>query len=164
MKAPTTPPFSRILRVDDARRGEARFPFEADVAERAALAKLNGLVAIETFAGEVEATPRPGGRISLRGRALAKVVQTCVVSLDEFAAEVVCPIEADFVEARPTDAARQPRGGRTREIDVDPVEDAPDEILDGRIDVGALAAEALSLALDPYPRKPGVAFVAPPET
>ena len=41
-------------------------------------------------------------------------------------------------------------------------EDPPDPIVDGKIDLGALAAEFLALGLDPYPRKPGVAF-DPPE-
>jgi hypothetical protein len=39
--------------------------------------------------------------------------------------------------------------------------DPPDPIIGGRIDLGALAAEFLSLGLDPYPRKPGVDFEAP---
>ncbi len=30
--------------------------------------------------------------------------------------------------------------------------------MNGRIDFGALTAEFLALGLDPYPRKPGVAF------
>ena len=36
-------------------------------------------------------------------------------------------------------------------------------MIDGRIDLGALAAEFFALGLDPYPRKPGAEFVAPPE-
>ena len=34
----------------------------------------------------------------------------------------------------------------------------PDEITNGQIDLGALAAEFLMLGLDPYPRKPGADF------
>ena len=37
-------------------------------------------------------------------------------------------------------------------------EDEPDPVIDGKIDLGALAAEFFALGLDPYPRKPGVAF------
>ncbi len=36
--------------------------------------------------------------------------------------------------------------------------DPPDPIVNGRIDLGQLAAEFLALGLDPYPRKPGVEF------
>ena len=39
--------------------------------------------------------------------------------------------------------------------------DAPDPIVDGKIDLGALAAEFMVLGLDPYPRKPGAEFVPP---
>ena len=39
--------------------------------------------------------------------------------------------------------------------------DAPEPIVDGLVDLGALVAEFLALGLDPYPRKPGVAFVEP---
>jgi hypothetical protein len=35
-----------------------------------------------------------------------------------------------------------------------------DPIIDGQIDLGALAAEFLALNLDNYPRKPGVMFEA----
>ena len=37
-------------------------------------------------------------------------------------------------------------------------EDEPDPVIDGKIDLGALAQEFFALGLDPYPRKPGVAF------
>ena len=40
-------------------------------------------------------------------------------------------------------------------------DDEPDPIVDGKIDLGALAAEFLALGLDPYPRKPGAEFAAP---
>ena len=42
-------------------------------------------------------------------------------------------------------------------------DDEPDPIVDGKIDLGALAAEFFALGLDPYPRKPGVAFEPPAE-
>ena len=44
----------------------------------------------------------------------------------------------------------------TDESDTDP-------IVDGKIDLGALAAEFFALGLDPYPRKPGVSFESPEE-
>ena len=44
-----------------------------------------------------------------------------------------------------------------------PVEagDRPESIVDGRLDLGALATEFLILGIDPYPRKPGAVFEAP---
>ena len=40
--------------------------------------------------------------------------------------------------------------------------DPPEPIENGRIDLGAVTAEFLALGLDPYPRKPGVAFESGP--
>jgi hypothetical protein len=37
-------------------------------------------------------------------------------------------------------------------------QDPPDPIMNGQIDLGALAGEFLALNLDLYPRKPGVTF------
>ena len=41
--------------------------------------------------------------------------------------------------------------------------DPPEPIVNGRIDLGAVTAEFLALGLDPYPRKPGVAYEPAPE-
>jgi uncharacterized metal-binding protein YceD (DUF177 family) len=40
-------------------------------------------------------------------------------------------------------------------------DDPPDEIEGGVVDLGAYVVEHLALALDPFPRKPGVEFEAP---
>ena len=59
-------------------------------------------------------------------------------------------------------APPRPAPLRTRRFAVlAPIEEPPDPIIEGRIDLGALAAEFLALGLDPYPRKPGVDFAAP---
>lgn len=41
--------------------------------------------------------------------------------------------------------------------------DEPDPIIDGKVDLGVLAAEFFALGLDPYPRKPGASFKPPDE-
>jgi hypothetical protein len=45
-------------------------------------------------------------------------------------------------------------------VEVTPV-DAPEPLIGGSIDLGAIASEFLMLAIDPYPRKAGVAFEPP---
>jgi hypothetical protein len=37
-------------------------------------------------------------------------------------------------------------------------------MVQGAVDLGALATEFLLLGIDPYPRKPGVAFAPPADT
>jgi hypothetical protein len=41
--------------------------------------------------------------------------------------------------------------------------DPPEPLVDGMVDLGKIATEFLILGIDPYPRKPGAAFVAPPD-
>ena len=41
-------------------------------------------------------------------------------------------------------------------------DDAPEPLVDGTVDLGAIATEFLILGIDPYPRKPGAVFEAPP--
>jgi hypothetical protein len=79
-----------------------------------------------------------------------------VVTLDPFDSTMREEVDVDF-------AAPDAFAGT-------PAEDAeiPDPIVNGRVDLGSLTAEFLALGLDPYPRKPGVAFEPPagdaPET
>jgi hypothetical protein len=40
-------------------------------------------------------------------------------------------------------------------------DDAPEPLVGGNVDLGALAIEFLLLAMDPYPRKPGAVFEPP---
>jgi Large ribosomal RNA subunit accumulation protein YceD len=93
--------------------------------------------------------------VRVRGEVYAEVTQTCVVTLE--------PIEAivrEAVDVRFAEPAQEHRRGNldapgvAELIDLDS-DDPPDAIENGRIDLGALAAEFLALGLDPYPRKPG---------
>jgi uncharacterized metal-binding protein YceD (DUF177 family) len=82
-------------------------------------------------------------RLVAHGQLHAEVVQTCVVSLEDFPASVDERFTVLFVPV-----------GEESEDD-DPA--TPDEISyeNGVIDLGEAAAEQLALALDPYPRAPG---------
>jgi hypothetical protein len=156
-------PFSRPIRVDAIPREGLEKRIEADEAERAALAAFNSLPAIGRLA--VAFSLRHGGRgaVLVHGELSADVTQTCAVTLEPFEASV-----SDLIDLRlaPKREAPARRGGAADEIETIIVgvgeEDEPDPIIDGKIDLGAIASEFLTLSLDPYPRKPGVAFEPPP--
>jgi hypothetical protein len=64
----------------------------------------------------------------------------------------------------PRDVLELPRSGTEDELEPREVKwDDPEPLVDGKIDLGALATEFLILGLDPYPRKPGAVFDPPPE-
>ncbi|HJN04521.1 MAG TPA: YceD family protein [Alphaproteobacteria bacterium] len=87
----------------------------------------------------------------------AEVEQICGITLNPLRQTVEEAIELTYVTELVEKIAPQPR-----EVAVDPVRGEP-EILTGTVvDAGAVVAEHLALALDPYPRTPGaVAETAP---
>ena len=121
---------------------------EADDAECAALAARMRLPAIERFSCRFRLVAGFGGTIDAEGHLRARIVQTCVVSLDDFTAELSERFALRFV----------PRGRETFDADPEAVDEIP--YAPGSIDLGEAAAEQLALALDPYPRRPGVALPA----
>jgi hypothetical protein len=91
----------------------------------------------------------PTGVVHLAGRLEADVVQTCTVTLAGFPSHVEDSFETDFSAESV---------GFQGEIVLDIDSEPPEPIIDGMIDLGELVTQYLSLALDPYPRAPGVGF------
>lgn len=129
--------------------------FAATPAQRQALAERFGLLELSRF----EATAvvaRATGQKGLRSRIHfeAEVVQSCVVTLEP----VPALIEEDFaVLFRPEPGAA--KGVKPGEIVVSLDDEEAEPLVDDRIDIGAVTAEHLALAIDPYPRKPGAAII-----
>ena len=176
--AQARPAFSRPVLITDLLRDPARsWDIEADAGERQALAELNEIEGVASLKAKFNAV-KAGKFIRIAGRLDSRLTQICVVSLDPFESEFSEEIDARFFEEptgparrvaldarsergagsrrRPAPATRQP----PESVSMD--EDEAEAVVDGRIDLGALASEFLTLALDPYPRKPGVAFDASP--
>lgn len=124
---------------------------EATPEERSALAADLGLCAIPALTGRLHVKPTRGG-VHVSGRVRATIVQTCVVSLEDFETKLDEEVAVEFVELDERRPAATPRV--VDEEDDDP----PDEIIDGRVDLGSITAEFLALGLDPHPRKPGAVF------
>ena len=143
--------FSRSVRVEPLPRDGLELEIEADPQERAALAALNNLVEITSLKATFRITKWRKG-VHVTGEVFAKVTQNCVVSLEPFEAEITSPLDMRYLpedSKRPADDSLE---------DLEP----PDPLIDGHIDLGAVAGEFLTLALDPYPRKPGAVFTPQP--
>ena len=143
----TAPEFSRPVRVDTLGPAPRQLQIEAEEAERAALARRFGLIAIGRLAAALSLT-REGDEVALTGRLSAAVSQACIATGVPLAAEIEAPFALAF---RP-----QPEPpGRDEEVELG--EQDLDIVFyeDGAIDVGEAVAETLLLNLDPYPRAPG---------
>jgi hypothetical protein len=142
-------PFSRPVPVHDVPMSGKEIALTADPAEREALAKFLKVPEVKRFEAHFNLKPRGDGGLSVTGELEADVVQTCVVTLENFPATVKEEIEVRYVDKDETPPATP---GEEHEADLD----APDVLINGTADLGMLAAEHLALGLDPYPRKPGV--------
>jgi hypothetical protein len=145
----SAPEFSRPVAIDQVGERGRTVDISANAEERAGLARRFGLVSLE----RLEAT----GRLTrstvfyrLELDWVADVVQTCVVTLEPIAEHL-----SDHLDER------YGLADQDTELDLDPEADAPEPVEEGIIDVGEAVAQALSLSLDPYPRKPGSTLEVP---
>jgi hypothetical protein len=119
----------------------------ADAAERAALARRFGLVALDRLAAEIELVREPGGTILLAAAFEADFAQECIVTLDPVAGSVS---ERFLLRYGPADAEEAAPAG-----DDDPAFEPLDR---EAIDIGEAVAQEFSLALPPFPRAPDAAI------
>lgn len=148
----TDPEFSRPIAVDKIDRPK-ELHLTAEKAERDALARRFDLKALDRLEAWVTVKPQSKGRIiRLDGHIEGDVTQTCVVTLDSMAASVAEDFSMVFSAEREDNAP-----GREVLLEVED-DDPPEPIIDGQIDLGEVVAEHFSLAIDPFPRKPGAEF------
>jgi uncharacterized metal-binding protein YceD (DUF177 family) len=159
---PESAPFRRIVRVEAIPQDGQTLAIEASPSEREALALLYRIPAIAALTATLRVERAGQGGARVMGAVHAEFTQVCVVSLEPFAATVDEDIDVKFAPQPEGNSGRRP----LRETETVSIadEDEPDPVIEGKIDVGALAAEFFALALDPYPRKPGVEFAAPAES
>jgi uncharacterized metal-binding protein YceD (DUF177 family) len=129
---------------------------EADQAIRNAVADVGGLREVLSVLASLDVTPERGGRFHVAGHVRARIGQTCVVTLEEMETDIDEPIDLTFApsEQIPEMSALVDEAGESEEETPDP----PEPIENGLIDLGRVATDALYLAVDPYPRKPGAVF------
>ena len=148
-------PWHVPVALDDVPEEGQHFDLAADADTRAAVARVAGLRDLPRFEASFDVTRH--GRVGLHvaGRVSATAGQTCVVSLEPLANEVTEDIDLLF---KPPPAVQQEAEGDARDRSVD---GEAELLLDGKVDLGALATEFLILGLDPYPRKPDAIFQPP---
>lgn len=152
--------FSYPVHVAEVPQSGLDISIEADAATLRALAVSDGLPNIARLAADFHVVPKGNARFNVSGEVHARLTQICGVTLEPFETDVVEPIDVDF--APPAEAAQAAAAFAaliaSDALDAVQDRDPPDPIVDGKIDLGMLAAEFLALGLDPYPRKPGLSF------
>ncbi len=147
---PDRPEFSRPVPLDAIDAAGITHTLRATERERAGLAQRFGFAGIERL--EAELTVRRTGTeaiIRVAGRLAAEVVQECVVTLEPTRRVVEEEIDERFAPAA---------GSQRGEVVVDAEDDEPEPLEGESIDLGEVVAQCLALAVDSYPRAPGVEF------
>jgi hypothetical protein len=143
-----------VLADNVSRAGVSR-EYKATAADCTAVAEYLGIQAVNRLSLTCRLSRRDSGRIRVRGTLEAEAVQACVVTCEPVTETVREDVEADFA-AEPDEES-----GET-DLHVCMDDTGPPELMtSGRVELGALAVELLSLSLDPYPRAPGAEFRAP---
>jgi uncharacterized metal-binding protein YceD (DUF177 family) len=142
----TAPEFSHLIRLDTIGAEAQAVSITATEAERAALARRFGLLALHRLDAEARVA-REGDAVIVTGRLSAALDQACVATGVAVPAQLDEPFAIRFVAS----GANEPDA----EIELD-ASDCDVMEHDGRaIDLGEAVAQTLSLALDPFPRGPG---------
>jgi uncharacterized metal-binding protein YceD (DUF177 family) len=162
LEAREVSPLTRPVAVDSIKAAGQHMDVTLGEGEAASLAKFLGLASIERLKARYKVT-RNGDHAAIKGTLEAEVHQICVVSLEPFPVKVREDVAMKFAPESEIEKmeARLLAQSEDSSIDLGNVIDAdnfPEPVIDGRIDLGAATTEFLSLALPPYPRKPGVVF------
>ena len=139
-------PISYPVRVDDIPVSGLDVALAPDDAERVVLAKFFDVPALPRLSAQFNLR-RKGHRVTVTGDIVGDVIRICVVSLDEFPMTIQEHVALVFDETADPDAELP-----------EEEHDAPEPLVDGVIDLGAILCEFTALGLDPYPKKPGAVF------
>jgi hypothetical protein len=141
-------PFARPMAVGRlSRTHPAPFRIEADAQERAALAGFLGVARVDELSFEGALMPAGAEAWRVRGRMVAALEQTCVVTLAPVPVHLNVELERLYLPEERLPPVREVHVAHDEEDEPDPFSTS--------IDPAALALESLVLMLDPYPRAEG---------
>jgi uncharacterized metal-binding protein YceD (DUF177 family) len=124
------------------------FDLRPNAPERAAVAAYLDILAVPEMRFRGTITPAGRRDLVLEGELTARVVQPCVVTLEPVTTRL-----SEHVERRYVEDFVLPEGDEVEMPEDDGIEPLPQAI-----DLGAVATEALALALPLYPRAPGASL------
>ncbi len=154
------PPFEYLYELGSLGRAGAELRIEADGDQRARIAAWADVRAVEAFGATVSLRKHSADRLSVHAALVADIVQDCVVTLEPVRSHLEIDVHRELHLAHRI---------RTKPGESIPLtaaagdDDVPEEIEDLTYDLAAPLLEELVLAIDPFPRAPGVEFAAPAE-
>ncbi|MDA5194096.1 YceD family protein [Govanella unica] len=140
--------FSRTVAVYDVRDGGLRLGIVADPRECVAMARRFEVLGLANVKAELRLMPLEGGDILLEGRAEAQAEQACIVTGEPVKSTIASEFSVRYISPGIGTESFEDEDFDVLGEDTEPL---PADV----IDVGEVVTQYLSLAIDPYPRKPG---------
>ncbi len=151
------PPFSYPVKVGNISANPVTVKVSADDRERQELAEMWQVLEVKSLKAEVYLSRWKKDGVRVKGQVQAEIVQACVVTLEP----VVSKIDEEFEQIFVPEGSKLARvvAKDAAEMVLDPDgPDLPEEFAGDSIDIGEAITEFAAMAIDPYPRKPGVEF------
>lgn len=139
------PEFSRPVEIRPFLEEGRELTLTASKREAAALAKRFRIPGIESFETYLTSTKQGPGLYTLRGAVSARLTRTCVRTLEPMEERVEDVFEVTFAEPSMIEAFGEEREAGPEDIEV--IGEAP-------VDLGEVAAQYLSLMMNPHPVSP----------
>lgn len=154
-------PFTYEYDLGDVGRNGAELTLRAKGDELARIAAWADIQGVESFEAKVHLRKHSANQFTLDADLAADVLQECVVTLAPVKGRVELHVHRELhltrqIRHRPNEVIPLDAGAGDDEV--------PEEIESPQYDLAAPLLEDFALALDPYPRAPGVEFTAPAAT
>lgn len=138
----------------------------ANAAQRIALSERFGVASIEHVEATITLSREQGGLVvHADGKFEVDLTQNCVITLEPIKSHLAESFEGYFADpeqainfAKAKARREEAQKASFHEAPVMDEKDDPEPIMDGQIDLGELAAQYISLAIDPYPQKEDARF------
>lgn len=149
------------INADGVSQDERTFSFSANEDEKKDLARRLSVESVGKAEAKITVCRLDNKRIiRTHGIIDAEIVQNCVISMDPIDQKIKDEFEAFF--ANPDDVVSLTKIRHERKAHIEGSEqeildeqDDPEPIVNGKIDLGELATQFLSLSIDPYAHKEG---------
>jgi hypothetical protein len=148
-------PFSHTYNLNRLGHAGDEVRLEADSQQCAAIAVLAQALSVSRFVAVVSLQKTGPSHFRLEYRLDAEVAQACVVTLEPVTAVIDRSFRRDLHFTGP---ARRPPEIAELDLSAPDEEEGPEEIENLHYDLAGPALEEFLMALDPYPRCPGVEF------
>jgi uncharacterized metal-binding protein YceD (DUF177 family) len=152
------PPFEHHYDFGRLPAAGADIGLEAKGEELERIAAWAEICAVESFGARIRLHKQASNRFAIDAELEADIVQNCVVTLEPVKSHISRTIHRELhlsahIRLKPNETI--PLGAGAGD------DDEPEEIESPVYDLAAPLLEEFSLAIDPYPRSPGVEFAAP---